>query len=133
MNRREFLGASAAAVGGAVAVAGCASSGSGAPQRDNAFVEDGVVVPYGPIAFVPNDNPFMAPSVTGVAKNATDSELSYVAVSFSVLNADHIKIGQAMANTNNLAPGMKWRFSAFSLGDWMLSMAETVACDITAW
>lgn len=51
-------------------------------------------------------------SLTGTATNTTDSELSYVQISVAFLDASGAQVGTSMANTNNLAPGQRWKWEA---------------------
>lgn len=51
-------------------------------------------------------------SLTGTATNTTDTELSYVQISVAFLDETEAQIGTSMANTNNLAPGQRWKWEA---------------------
>lgn len=61
-------------------------------------------------AFV--DNGYGSYSITGTFTNATGRELSYVQVTYRMLDADGAQIGTALANTNNLPDGSAWKFDA---------------------
>ncbi len=51
-------------------------------------------------------------SITGVAKNNTGRDLSYVQIEFSVYDSAGNNLGTAVANINNLGVGDTWRFDA---------------------
>lgn len=55
-------------------------------------------------------------SITGVAKNNTGKNLSYVQIEFSVYDSEGNNLGTAIANINNLGAGDTWRFEATLLG-----------------
>ncbi|MCD8285987.1 MAG: FxLYD domain-containing protein, partial [Clostridia bacterium] len=50
-------------------------------------------------------------TITGVAEN-TKQDYSYVALEFSVYDADGYNLGTALDNISNLAKGDKWKFEA---------------------
>lgn len=54
------------------------------------------------------------PAVTGILKNNSGKEINYVQIEFAVKDADGNKIGNALANMNNLADGDTWKFNAQS-------------------
>lgn len=54
------------------------------------------------------------PAVTGILKNTSGKEINYVQIEFAVKDADGNKIGNALANMNNLADGDTWKFNAQS-------------------
>ncbi len=54
--------------------------------------------------------------VTGILKNNTDKEKSYVQIVFSVNDKDGNKVGSALANVNNLEAGKTWKFKAVYIG-----------------
>ena len=58
------------------------------------------------------DNGYGSYSITGTFTNATGRELSYVQVTYRMLDADGAQIGTALANTNNLPDGSAWKFDA---------------------
>lgn len=51
-------------------------------------------------------------SISGVAKNNTGKDLSYVQIEFSVYDSAGNNVGTALANINNLGAGDTWRFEA---------------------
>ncbi len=51
-------------------------------------------------------------SVTGKLTNNTDKKVSYVQVTYILKDADGAQVGTALANTNDLAAGGVWKFSA---------------------
>lgn len=53
--------------------------------------------------------------VSGTFTNNTDSELSYVQVSYRLLDADGAQIDTAFANTSNLPAGGTWKFEAVGI------------------
>lgn len=54
--------------------------------------------------------------VTGILKNNTDKEKSYVQITFPVNDKDGNKVGTALANVNNLGAGKTWKFKAVYFG-----------------
>lgn len=69
-------------------------------------------------------------TIAGTFTNGTDEEVSYVQVSYRLLDADGAQIGTAYANTNNLAAGGTWKFEA--LGTQPLSdVASYELADVT--
>ena len=54
--------------------------------------------------------------VTGVLKNNTDKEKSYVQVTIPAYDANGNKVGDALANVNDLKPNSTWKFKAMYLG-----------------
>ena len=54
--------------------------------------------------------------VTGVLKNNTDKEKSYVQVTIPAYDANGDKVGEALANVNDLKPNATWKFKAMYLG-----------------
>lgn len=54
------------------------------------------------------------PAVTGILKNNSGKEINYVQIEFAVKDAEGNKIGNALANMNNLADGDTWKFNAQS-------------------
>ena len=51
-------------------------------------------------------------TISGTFTNNSDSEVSYVQLSYRLLDADGAQIGTAYANTNNLPAGGAWKFEA---------------------
>ena len=54
--------------------------------------------------------------VTGVLKNNTDKEKSYVQITIPAYDANGNKVGDALANVNNLKPNSTWKFKAMYIG-----------------
>lgn len=54
--------------------------------------------------------------VTGVLKNNTDKEKSYVQVTIPAYDVNGNKVGEALANINDLKPNATWKFKAMYLG-----------------
>lgn len=113
-----------------VAIGGAAGSGGEAPEA--APVQDAVpsdstassdsAVESGGEGQIPSDyaisnesfvdNGYGSYSVTGTFANTSGKELSYVQISYRMLDADGAQIGTAWANTNNLPDGGIWKFDA---------------------
>lgn len=53
--------------------------------------------------------------ITGIIKNNTDKEKSYVQVTFNLYDSSGNQIGTAIDNINNLASGGTWKFKAAAL------------------
>ena len=54
--------------------------------------------------------------VTGVLKNNTDKEKSYVQITIPAYDANGNKVGDALANVNDLKPNSTWKFKAIYIG-----------------
>lgn len=54
--------------------------------------------------------------VSGILKNNTDKEKSYVQIEIPVYDAEGNKLGDALDNISNLEPGGTWKFKALFLG-----------------
>ena len=54
--------------------------------------------------------------VTGVLKNNTDKEKLYVQVTIPAYDANGNKVGEALANVNDLKPNSTWKFKAMYIG-----------------
>jgi len=54
--------------------------------------------------------------ITGVVENRRRKKLGYVQITFILLDESGAQVGSAVANTNGLEPGTKWKFEANSLG-----------------
>lgn len=52
-------------------------------------------------------------TITGVAKNVSGKQLSYVSITFTLFDSDGNQIGIAIDNTANLTNGTTWKFSAY--------------------
>ncbi len=72
-------------------------------------------------------------TITGVAKNTSNKNYSYVSVEFSVYDTNGNNLGTAIANINNLSSGDTWQFEAnlFSFPSSRPTSYKLV--DITAW
>ena len=55
--------------------------------------------------------------VTGVIKNNTDSDRSFVQVTFPCYDKDGNKLGDALDNVQDLGAGKTWKFKAMYLGE----------------
>lgn len=55
--------------------------------------------------------------ITGILKNNSGQDVSYVQVEINLYDASGIQTGTTMANTNNLDAGARWRFEAMPLND----------------
>lgn len=60
------------------------------------------------------DDSGFTPKATGILKNNTDTDKSYIQITFAVKDSDGNKLGSAMANINNLKAGDTWKFEAMS-------------------
>lgn len=58
------------------------------------------------------DNGYGSYSVTGTFTNTSGKEMSYVQISYRMLDEDGAQVGTAWANTNNLPDGSAWKFDA---------------------
>lgn len=54
--------------------------------------------------------------VTGVLKNNTDKEKLYVQITIPAYDANGNKVGDALANVNDLKPNSTWKFKAMYIG-----------------
>ena len=54
--------------------------------------------------------------VTGVLKNNTDKEKSYVQITIPAYDSNGNKVGDALANINDLKPNSTWKFKAMYIG-----------------
>ena len=54
--------------------------------------------------------------VTGVLKNNADKEKSYVQITIPAYDANGNKVGDALANVNDLKPNSTWKFKAMYIG-----------------
>ena len=54
--------------------------------------------------------------ITGRIRNNTGRRYSYVQVTFDVFDSQGSRVGNAMANINNLGPGEVWKFEAMNFG-----------------
>ena len=56
-------------------------------------------------------------AVSGILKNNTDRDKSYVQVKIPVYDADGNKLGDCLDNVNDLKAGQTWKFKASYLGE----------------
>jgi len=70
--------------------------------------------------------------IAGTFTNNTDSDLSYVQVSYNLYDADGAVIGNAYANANNIKAGGTWKYEAYCSAspDDIVSFERG---DVTAW
>lgn len=66
------------------------------------------------IADLKVDDSGFTPKATGILKNNTDKDKSYIQIQFAVKDADGNKLGTAIDNINNLKAGETWKFEATS-------------------
>ena len=69
-------------------------------------------------------------TISGTFTNNSDAEVSYVQVSYRLLDAEGAQIGTAYANTNNLPAGGTWKFEAMGFEP-LSSMASYELADVT--
>lgn len=69
-------------------------------------------------------------TISGTFTNNSDAEVSYVQVSYRLLDAEGAQIGTAYANTNNLPAGGTWKFEAMGLEP-LSSVASYELADVT--
>ena len=55
--------------------------------------------------------------VEGIAQNTGDKRLSYAEVRVRFYDSDGTLLDTSIDNTNDLDPGMKWRFKVYYFGD----------------
>lgn len=82
----------------------------------NASAEEAAPAKY-EISDVNVESDQFASYVTGVIKNNTDSDRSYVQVTFPCYDKDGNKLGDAMDNVQDLGAGKTWKFKAMYLGE----------------
>lgn len=51
-------------------------------------------------------------TITGTAKNTTDTDYSYAALTFGLYDDTDAKLGTALANISGLEAGQRWKFDA---------------------
>lgn len=71
-------------------------------------------------------------TISGTFTNNTDEEISYVQLSYRLLDADGAQIGTAYANTSNLAAGGTWKFEALGTEP-LSSVASFELADVTGY
>ena len=69
-------------------------------------------------------------TISGTFTNNSDAEVSYVQVSYRLLDAEGAQIGTAYANTNNLPAGGTWKFEALGVEP-LSSVASYELADVT--
>ena len=69
-------------------------------------------------------------TISGTFTNNSDAEVSYVQVSYRLLDAEGAQIGTAYANTNNLPAGGTWKFEAMGVEP-LSSVASYELADVT--
>lgn len=55
---------------------------------------------------------FTVVGISGIAENVSGKDITSCFLSFDVVDADGIKVGDAFASTQGLRAGQKWRFQA---------------------
>ena len=60
------------------------------------------------------DESGFTPKATGILKNNTDKDKSYIQIEFAVKDSDGNKLGTAIANISDLKSGDTWKFEAMS-------------------
>lgn len=86
-----------------------AAGGSEATQGDAVAQDEGRYV-ISDETFV--DNGYGSYAITGTFRNTSGEELSYVQLSYRMLDAEGAQIGTAYANTSNLVADGVWKFEA---------------------
>lgn len=51
-------------------------------------------------------------TITGTAKNTTDTDYSYASLTFGLYDDSDAKLGTALANVSGLQAGQRWKFDA---------------------
>ena len=69
-------------------------------------------------------------TISGTFTNNSDAEVSYVQVSYRLLDAEGAQIGTAYTNTNNLPAGGTWKFEAMGFEP-LSSVASYELADVT--
>lgn len=82
----------------------------------NASAEEAAPAKY-EISDVNVESDQFASYVTGVIKNNTNSDRSYVQVTFPCYDKDGNKLGDAMDNVQDLGAGKTWKFKAMYIGE----------------
>ena len=71
-------------------------------------------------------------TVTGILKNDSNKNYSYVSITYTLYDAEGNNIGTALDNMNYLSKGESWRFSSSTIG-WLDVEPVSYKCsDITA-
>lgn len=66
---------------------------------------------------VSDESDEFATYLTGVVKNNTQKDYSYVQITFNLYDADGNIVGTAIDNINNLEAGGTWKFKAMGIGE----------------
>lgn len=67
-------------------------------------------------------------TISGTLTNATDKQVGYIQLSYTLYDADGAQIGTAFANTSNLDAGGVWKFEAVGLEG---NVADYKLADVT--
>lgn len=86
-------------------------------NTENQAVEQKEEMPDYTITDVAEERDEFSLYVTGIVKNNTDKDLSYLSVTIPMKDSDGNKTGDAIDNVNNIGPGETWKFKAIYLGD----------------
>lgn len=86
-------------------------------NTENQAVEQTEEMPDYTITDVAEERDEFSLYVTGIVKNNTDKDLSYLSVTIPMKDSDGNKTGDAIDNVNNIGPGETWKFKAIYLGD----------------
>ena len=86
-------------------------------NTENQAVEQKEEMPDYTITDVAEERDEFSLYVTGIVKNNTDKDLSYISVTVPMKDSDGNKTGDAIDNVNNIGPGETWKFKAIYLGD----------------
>lgn len=70
--------------------------------------------------------------ISGIATNTSHYDINACVLTFDILDKDGIKVGDAIASTNSLKVGMKWRFQATFTNPFLTSFSEIRAGNIQA-
>lgn len=71
--------------------------------------------------------------ITGIAKNITKKDFSYVSVEFAVYDASGNNLGTAIDNVNNILAGDTWRFEATLFEFPSTEPVSFKLIEVTAW
>lgn len=126
-SRRRFLAGAAAALGGSVLAAGCASdtdtggasggSGDAAEATATATATPNNVINGIRIEWGSWESDSFTVSLYGYATNVTDSAFEYVAVSGNFVDSTGTVIGSGLDNVTGLGPGQEWEFELMYMGE----------------
>lgn len=71
--------------------------------------------------------------ITGIAKNNSSYQLSYISIEFSIYDVRGNVIGSAYDSMNDLGAGESWSFRAVSIDDPEIEPYSYKVKDITCW